>query len=118
MILVEKAQYNSCCFLFVKRRKITMQWFQNVKTFVFVCYCFYCLTSIFFVLFCFCETNFDVFTVFSELKRECTFHGNIYTNEKLNPFSNKICNFYVKKKKKNDNLTDYKRYISPIFLLF
>ena len=67
MILVEKAQYNSCCFLFVKRTKITMQWFQNVKTFVFVCYCFYCLTSIFFVLFCFCETNFDVFTVFSEL---------------------------------------------------
>ena len=79
MILVEKAQYNSCCFLFVKRRKITMQWF-HVKAFEFVCYCFYCLTSIFF-LFCFCKTNFDVFTI--------TFHGNIYINEKLNPFSNK-----------------------------
>ena len=63
MILVEKAQYNSCCFLFVKRRKITMQWF-HVKTFEFVCYCFYCLTSI---LFCFCETNFDVFIIFSKL---------------------------------------------------
>ena len=58
--------YNSCCFLFVKRRKITMQWF-HVKTFEFVCYCFYCLTSIFFVFFCFCKTNFDVFTIFSEL---------------------------------------------------
>ena len=53
----------------------------------------------FLVLFCFCETNFDAFTIFSELsglKR----NGNIYTNEKLNPFFNKICNFYVKKKKK------------------
>ena len=54
-------------FFVVKRRKITMQWF-HVKTFKFVCYCFYCLTSIFFFfLFCFCETNFDVFTIFSEL---------------------------------------------------
>ena len=61
MILVEKAQYNSC--FVVKRRKITMQW-SHVKTFKFVCYCFYCLTSIFF---CFCETNFDVFTIFFEL---------------------------------------------------
>ena len=34
------------------------------------------------------------------LKRKCTFHGNIYTNEKLNPFSDKICNFYVKRRKK------------------
>ena len=51
MILVEKAQYNSCCFLFAKRKKITMQWF-HVKTFELVCYCFYCLTSIL-LLFCF-----------------------------------------------------------------
>ena len=34
------------------------------------------------------------------LKNKCIFHGNIYINEKLNPFSNKICNFYVKKEKK------------------
>ena len=61
-----KAQYNSCCFLFVKRRRITIQWF-HVKTFEFACYCFNCLTLIFFVLFCFCKTNFDVLTIFSEL---------------------------------------------------
>ena len=66
----------------------------------------------FFLLFCFCETNFDVFRHLlwaSWLKRKCTFHGNIYTNEKFNPFSNKICNLYVKKKKKKIYLTDYKR---------
>ena len=38
-------------FFVVKRRKITMQW-SHVKTFEFVCCCFNCLTSIFF-LFCF-----------------------------------------------------------------
>ena len=43
-----------------------MQWFY-VKTFEFVCYCFYCLTSIFFVLFRFCEINCVLFTIFSEL---------------------------------------------------
>ena len=56
----------------------------------------------FFVLFCFCKTNFDVFTIFSELsglERNVLFM-EIYTNEKFNPFSNKMCNFYVKKKKK------------------
>ena len=36
---------------------------------------------------------------FRWLKKKCTFHGNIYTNEKLNPFSNKICNFYVKRRR-------------------
>ena len=60
--------------------------------------------NFFFVLLCFGETNFDVFTIFSELsgiKRiYMIIHENIYTNEKLNPFSNKICNFYVKRKKK------------------
>ena len=35
-----------------KEAKTTMQW-SHVKTFKFVFYCFYCLTSIFFVLFCF-----------------------------------------------------------------
>ena len=65
MILVEKVQL--LLFFLVKRSKIIMQWF-HVKTFEFVCYCFYCLTSIFFFfLFCFCKTNFDVFTIFSEL---------------------------------------------------
>ena len=43
-----------CC----KDEKNIIEW-SHVKTFEFV---FYCLTSIF--LFCFCETNFDVFTVF------------------------------------------------------
>ena len=52
------------------------------------------------------------------LKKKCTFHGNIYTNEKLNPFSNKICNFYVKKEEEKKNiLTDYKRSYSPNFSL-
>ena len=79
MILVEKAQYNSCCVLFIKRRKIAMQW-SHVKTFVFVCYCFYCLTSIFFVLFCFGKTNFDVFNIseLSGLRRNVLFM-EIYT---------------------------------------
>ena len=47
MILVEKAQYNSCCFFVVKRSK-NYKW-SYVKTFKFVCYCFYCLTSNFFL---------------------------------------------------------------------
>ena len=51
------------------------------------------------------------------LKRKCTFHRNIYINEKLNPFSSKICHFYVKKKK-NNILTDYKRsYFSNFSLI-
>ena len=49
--------------LLQKEANTTMQW-SHVKTFEFVFYCFYCLTSIFFVLFCFCEINFDVFTIF------------------------------------------------------
>ena len=48
--------------LLQKEANTTMQW-SHVKTFKFVFYCFYCLTSIF-VLFCFCEINFDVFTIF------------------------------------------------------
>ena len=104
MILVEKAQYNSGCFLFVKRIKITMQ--SHVKTFQFVCYCFYCLTSIyflFFVLFCFCKTNFDVFTIFSELSG---LEGNVLFMEIYIPMISAIlsltkkCNLYVKKKNK------------------
>ena len=51
-------------FVVAKEARTTIQW-SHVKTFEFVFDCFYCLTSIF--LFCFCETNFDVFTVFSEL---------------------------------------------------
>ena len=92
MILVEKAQYNSCCFC-CKRSKnynavVSRQSIQ-IRLLLFLLF-----DVNFFVLFCFCETNFDFFTIFSELKR------NVYTNEKLNPFSNKICNLYVKKKKK------------------
>ena len=33
-------------------------------------------------------------------KRKCTLHGNIYINEKLNPFSNKKMQFLCKKEKK------------------
>ena len=51
------------------------------------------------------------------LKKKCTFHGNIYINKKLNPFSNKICNFYVKKKKKKNILNDNKRSYFPNFSL-
>ena len=85
---------STSCFLFEKRKKITRQW-SHVKTFEFVC--FYCLTSIF-CFFCFCGANFDVSTIF--LWAFWHFHGNVYTNGKLNSFSNKIYNYYVKKKKK------------------
>ena len=115
MILVEKAQYNSCCFC-CKKKKITMQW-SHVKTFEFervqlLLFCFAkrtknynamvsrqnirirLLLSLlfdvnFFVLFCFCETNFDVFTIFSELsglKRNVLFM-EIYTSIKSSIFS-------------------------------
>ena len=88
-------------FLLWKEAKITMQW-SHVKTFEFFCHYFNCLTSIFFVLFL--RDKFWCFYHFLWgfwLKRKWTIHGNIYnTNEKLNPVSNKICNFYVKRKKK------------------
>ena len=44
-------------------------------------------------LFCFCETNFDVFYHFSKLSKKCTFHGNICTNGKLKPLSKNIFNY-------------------------
>ena len=59
-----------------------------------------------FFLFCFVLFLRDKFWCFYhflwtfQLKNKCTFHENIYTNEKLKSFSNKICNFYVKKEKK------------------
>ena len=100
MILVEKAQY----FLFFvwkkKKNYKAVVSRQNIRIRLFLlfdinCFCF------FFVLFL--QDKFWCFYHFLWafwLKRKCTFRGNIYTNEKLNPFSNKICNFYVKKKKK------------------
>ena len=107
-LLFEKpAHHNSCCFFFCKKKQklqcsgLTSK-HSNSFVIIFIvwrqffCFCF---------CFCFCETNFDVFTIFSELsglKRKCTCHGNIYTNEKLNLFSDKICNFYVKKKEKKE----------------
>ena len=53
-------QYNSRCFVVLKRI-VTMQW-SRVKIFEFV---FYCLTSIFFVLFL--RDKFDVFIILSKL---------------------------------------------------
>ena len=97
VILVEKAQYNSCCFFVKKKAKITMQW-SHVKTFEFVCYCFYCLTSIF-VLFCFCETN----VIFSE---RFGLEGNLLFMVIYIPMKSSILSleknaiFYVKKEKK------------------
>ena len=62
---------------------------------------FYCLTSIY--LFCFCETNFDVFTVFSELsvlKRNVLFM-EIYTSMKSSILSlTKYTTFLQKKRRK------------------
>ena len=52
------------------------------------------------------------------LKRKCTFHGNIYTNEKRNPFSNKICNFYVKKKTKKKYFNWLQDVIFPQFFSY
>ena len=100
MILVEKSAVQLLLFFVCEKKKNYMQWF-HVKTFEFVCYCFYWLTSIL-LLFCL-QDKFWCFYHFLWvfwLKKKCTFHGNIYINEKLNSFSNKKCNFYVKKKKK------------------
>ena len=64
-------------------------------------------------LFCFVLFLQDKFWCFYHflwafwLKRKCTFHAYIYTNKKLNPFSNKICNFYLKNKKKKSNCQKY-----------
>ena len=66
----------------------------------------------FFVFFLFLQDKFWCFYHFLWafwLKRKCTFHGNIYINEKLNPFSNKKMQFLCKKEEENNNLTDYKR---------
>ena len=68
-----------------KEAKITMQW-SHIKTFEFVCYCFYCSTTIF-VLFCFCETRFDVFNIFSELSG---LKGNILFMEIYIPMESSI----------------------------
>ena len=65
-----------------------MQW-SHVKTFEFVCYC---LT---FFLFLFLRDKFWCFYHFLWafwVKGNVVFM-EIYTNEKLNPFSNKLCNF-------------------------
>ena len=97
MILEEKAQYNSCCFVVVKRSINYNAGVspQNIRIRLL-------LFLLFDINFCFCKTNFDVFTIFSELsglKRNVLFM-EIYIPHNTNPFSNKICNFNVKKKKK------------------
>ena len=42
-------------------------------------------------MFCICETDFDVFTIFSKFSnfKKMYVHGNTYANGKLKPFSNK-----------------------------
>ena len=88
-----KQRSNSCCC----KKKQTLQCngltSKHSNSFFVV---FYCLTSIFFVLFLW--DNFWFFYHFSELsnfKKKTTFHGNIYTNGKVKPFSNKIYNYYL-----------------------
>ena len=49
------------------------------------------------------------------LRRKCTFHGNIYTNDKRNPFSNKKYNLYVKKKNKKKYFNWLQEVIFPQF---
>ena len=75
MILVEKAQYNSCCFCCKKKKNYNAVISrQNIR-----------IRLLFFVLFCFCETNFDVFTIFSKLsglKRNVLFM-EMYTHLRL-----------------------------------
>ena len=121
-VISRKEQYNSCYFCCKKKQKL--QCSCLVKTFEFVCYCFYCLTSVFFgfVLFCFCETSFDVFTIFSELSR---LKWNVLFMEIYIPMKSSIISltkyaiFYVKKKKKKVIFQLLTRgLISPIFLLF
>ena len=75
MILVEKAQYNSCCCFFVVKRS---------KNYNAVVLRFYCLMSFCFV---FCETNFDVFTIFSELSG---LKGNVLFMEIYIPMKSSI----------------------------
>ena len=76
----------------------------HVKTFEFVCYCFYCLTSIFcFFLFCFCKTNFYVFTIFSELSglKGNVLFMEIYTSMKSSIlFLTKYAIFIYKRRRK------------------
>ena len=110
MILVEKAQYNSCCFFCCCKKKQKLQ--CSGLTFL--------LFDV--ILFCFLRNKFWCFYHFLWafwLKKKCTFHGNIYTNEKLNPFSDKICNFLCKKKKKKAIFQLITRgHIFPNFVLF
>ena len=63
--------------------------------------------------------TFSPFSLSFLNRKKCTFHGNIYTNGKVKPFSNKIYNYLVKKKKKKVIFWLIARsHISPIFLLF
>ena len=77
MILVEKAQYNSCCFCCEKKQKL------HVKISEFVCYCFYCLMSNFFVLFCFCliRLSITVKTIINGCHR-----SHFVFSDSLNPY--------------------------------
>ena len=79
--------------LLQKEANTTIQW-SHVKTFEFVFYYFYCLTSIFFCLFCFCEINFDVLTIFLSflIFKKKYFSWKYIYQLKVKPFSNKIYN--------------------------
>ena len=126
MILVEKAQYNSCCFLLWKeenynavvsrqniriRARTTLVVFCLWKEEKLQCSGFTSKHSNSFVIVFIVRRQFFCFVLFLQdkfwcfyhflwafcLKRKCTFHGNIYINEKLNPFSNKKMQFLCKK---------------------
>ena len=88
-ILVEKAQYNSCCFIVVKRSKYynAVVSRQNIR-----------IHLLLFLLF---DVDFDVFTIFSELSglKGNVFFMEIYILMKSAILSlTKYAIFYVKKK--------------------
>ena len=103
-IIKESFEKKAVCYSIKQRSKLLLlqkeaNTSKHLNSFF---YCFYCLTSIFFVLFCFSEINIDVFTIFLSfpILKKCTFHGNIYiyTNGKVKPFCEiNISSLYVVK---------------------
>ena len=119
IILVEKAQYNSCCFFLVKRSKNynAVVSCQNIR----ICLLLFLLFDVnfFFVLFYFCETKFDVFTIFSELSGLKSNSSWKYIYQwKAQSILWQNMQFLCKKEKEKSNiLTDNKRSYFPNFSL-